>query len=60
MLITEIITNLEKGIFDEQLRMLNCQEDIADQKVRYRELLEAFKMRFGDQDAHLICTPGRT
>lgn len=34
MLITEIITNLEKGIFDEQLRMLNCQEDIADQKVR--------------------------
>ncbi len=60
MFVTEIITNLEKGIFDDQLKMLNCREDIADQKARYRELLEAFKSKFGNQDAHLICAPGRT
>ncbi len=60
MLITEIVKNLKEGAFDEQLQMLNCRQEIDDQKERYLALLDSALEKFGDRDAHLICAPGRT
>lgn len=60
MLISTIVENLKKGTFDDQLKMLNCRKDIADQKDRYLDLLAKAQAKFGDVDAHLVCAPGRT
>ncbi|SJZ98177.1 galactokinase [Anaerorhabdus furcosa] len=60
MKITEIKQNLLAGKFDEQLKMINCRDDIENEKDRYAKLLDQALAKFGDDEAHLICAPGRT
>ncbi|MEG0076866.1 galactokinase [Anaerorhabdus sp.] len=60
MKITEIKQNLIAGQFDDQLKMINCCDDIQSEKDRYVTLLDKALEKFGDEEAHLICAPGRT
>lgn len=60
MKITEIKQNLITGQFDDQLKMINCRDDIQSEKDRYVTLLDKALEKFGDEEAHLICAPGRT
>lgn len=60
MKISEIKTRLFQGEFDDQLKMINCREDIQSEKERYAQLLDQALEKFSDMDAHLICAPGRT
>ena len=60
MKISEIKTRLFQGEFDEQLKMINCREDIQSEKERYAQLLDQALEKFSNVEAHLICAPGRT
>ncbi|MEF9967732.1 MAG: galactokinase family protein, partial [Longicatena sp.] len=60
MKITEIKKNLIEGKFDDQLKMINCRDNIQNEKERYAKLLDQALEKFGDNEAHLICAPGRT
>lgn len=60
MKITKIKEELVNKKFDEQLMMVNCSQEIENERLRYLNLLDQALSKFGDVEAHLICAPGRT
>ncbi len=60
MRITEINELLKQGQLDEKLRMLTCSKDIEKEVKRYQGLLTEALNLYGDQEAFVISSPGRT